>query len=46
MLLWGAVGLREIFQLLDDPKCNKLGRQSFVLAAIVATEFLICLKFG
>ena len=46
MLLWGAVGLRETFQLLDDPNCDKLGRQSWVLAAIISTEFLICLKFG
>ena len=46
MLLWGSVGLRETFQLLDDPDCDKLGRQSWVLAAIVSTEFLICIKFG
>jgi phosphatidylserine synthase 2 len=46
MLLWGSVCLRETFQLLDDPNCNKLGRQSWVLAAIIATEFLVCLKFG
>ncbi len=46
MLLWGAVCLREMFQLLDDPNCDKLGRQSWMLASIVATEFLICLKFG
>jgi len=46
ILLWGAVGLRETFQLLDDPECDKLGRQSWVLLTIVATEFLICIKFG
>ena len=46
ILLWGAVGLRETFQLLDDPECDRLGRQSWVLLAIVATEFLICVKFG
>ena len=26
LLLIGAVGLRETFQLLDDPDCDKLGR--------------------
>ena len=46
MLFWGAVGLREAFQLLDDPDCDRLGRQSWVLLAIVATELLICVKFG
>ena len=39
-------GLRETFQLLDDPDCDKLGRQSWVLVAIVVTELLICIKFG
>jgi len=46
ILLWGAVGLRETFQLLDDPDCDRLGRQSWVLLTIVSTEFLICIKFG
>jgi phosphatidylserine synthase 2 len=40
------VGLRETFQLLDDPECDKLGRQSWVLITIVCTELLVCLKFG
>jgi len=46
ILFWGAVGLRECFQLLDDPECDRLGRQSWVLLAIIATELLICVKFG
>ncbi len=46
MCLWGAVGLRETFQLLDDPDCHKIGRQSWILASIIATECLICFKFG
>lgn len=46
VLLWGAVGLRETFQLLDDPDCDKLGRQAWVVLTIVITELLICLKFG
>ena len=66
MLLWGAVGLRETFQLLDDPETNKVmlngqnnealtsltmatfqvGRQSWMLVAILVTECLICFKFG
>ena len=39
-------GLRETFQLLDDPECNKLGRQTWVLITIIMTELLICIKFG
>jgi hypothetical protein len=39
-------GLRETFQLLDDPECDKLGRQSWVMIAIIVTELLICIKFG
>ena len=35
LLLIGAVGLRETFQLLDDPECDKLGRQSWVLLGTV-----------
>jgi len=46
ILLWGAVCLRETFQLLDDPECNKLGRQTWVLITIIMTELLICIKFG
>ena len=46
LLLWGAVGLREVFQLLDDPDYNKIGRQSWMLLCIVCTEVLICIKFG
>lgn len=46
LLLWGAVALRESFQLLDDPDFDKLGRQSWMLLCIVCTEVLICVKFG
>ncbi len=46
MLLWGAVALREVFQLLDDPNCHTIGRQSWILVSVVLTELLICLKFG
>ena len=46
MLLWGSVGLRETFQLLDDPDCHRIGRQSWMLIAIIASECLICVKFG
>jgi hypothetical protein len=38
--------LRETFQLLDDPECDKLGRQSWVVITIFITELLICIKFG
>jgi len=46
LTLAGAVGLRETFQYLDDPECKTFGRQSWVLAAIVITEFLIIAKFA
>ena len=65
VLLWGAVGLRETFQVqvccfvpifriyfnreiyqyLDDPDCESFGRQSWVILAIVITEFLIVARF-
>ena len=35
-----------LFQLLDDPNFDKLGRQSWMLLCIVCTEVLICIKFG
>ena len=38
--------MRETFQLLDDPECDKLGRQTWVLITIIMTELLICIKFG
>ena len=40
------VALRETFELLDNPECDKLGRQSWVVITIVVTELLICIKFG
>ena len=40
------VALRETFELLDNPECGKLGRQSWVVITIVVTELLICIKFG
>ncbi|CAG0920925.1 unnamed protein product [Notodromas monacha] len=46
MLLWGAVAIRETFQYLDDPECQKFGRQSWMLVTIVFTEFLLVLKCG
>ena len=45
-IIYDIAGLRETFQLLDDPECNKLGRQTWVLITIIMTELLICLKFG
>jgi phosphatidylserine synthase 2 len=45
ILIWGAVALREGFQYLDDPECSTFGRQSWIILAIVSTEFLIVAKF-
>lgn len=44
-LFIGAAGMRETFQYLDDPNCKKFGRQSWLTASIIITEFLIVLKF-
>ncbi|XP_013777085.1 phosphatidylserine synthase 2-like [Limulus polyphemus] len=45
MALAGAVAIHETLQYLDDPNCNKLGRQSWVILAITLTEFLVIAKF-
>lgn len=45
IVLAGAVAIRETFQYLDDPNCKKFGRQSWVMLAIVITEFLVIAKF-
>ena len=34
------------YSISDDPECDKLGRQTWVVIAIICTEFLICVKFG
>ncbi|KAK6184097.1 hypothetical protein SNE40_006629 [Patella caerulea] len=44
-LFMGAAAMRETFQYLDDPNCKKFGRQSWLIAAIIITEFLIIAKF-
>ncbi|CAH3171973.1 unnamed protein product [Porites lobata] len=42
----GAVALNETYRYMDDPTCKRFGQQAWVVAAIVATEILICVKFG
>lgn len=42
----GAVSLNETFRYMDDPTCKRFGQQAWVVAAIVSTEVLICIKFG
>jgi phosphatidylserine synthase 2 len=44
-LLAGGVSIREMFEYLDNPRCKKFGRQSWVVAAILITEVLIVCKF-
>ncbi|ESO97633.1 hypothetical protein LOTGIDRAFT_103737 [Lottia gigantea] len=44
-LFMGAAAMRETFQFLDDPDCKKFGRQSWLIIAIIVTEFLIIAKF-
>jgi len=44
--LWGAPGLRQFYFFCSDRSCKKLGTQAWVLAALIAMEQLVCLKFG
>lgn len=41
----GAVAIREAYQYLNDPNCDKLGQQAWIAIAMVVTEVLIVLKF-
>ncbi|GAB6033654.1 Phosphatidylserine synthase 2 [Chamberlinius hualienensis] len=45
-ILAGAVAMRETFQYFDDPKCRTFGRQSWMVLAIIITEFLVIAKFS
>ncbi|KFM65964.1 Phosphatidylserine synthase 2, partial [Stegodyphus mimosarum] len=45
MVFAGAVSAREYFQCLDDPNCKTFGRQSWLMVAIIITEFLVIAKF-
>ncbi|KAI0989098.1 hypothetical protein GJ496_002579 [Pomphorhynchus laevis] len=42
----GVVSIRELFELIDNPKCTRLGTQTWVLMSILFTEGLIVFKFG
>ncbi|KAL5007110.1 hypothetical protein ScPMuIL_015916 [Solemya velum] len=44
-LFMGAASMREAFQYLDDPTCKKFGRQSWLVIAVIITEFLITIRF-
>ncbi|XP_038051851.1 phosphatidylserine synthase 2-like [Patiria miniata] len=44
-VLVGSCALRELFQYMSDPECKTMGQQSWVMSAIIFTEFLIALKF-
>ncbi|XP_071509652.1 phosphatidylserine synthase 2-like [Diadema antillarum] len=41
----GSVAVREVYQYIEDPHCQKFGQQSWVLVAIVVSEVLISVKF-
>uniref|UniRef100_A0A4W4DNY8 Phosphatidylserine synthase n=1 Tax=Electrophorus electricus TaxID=8005 RepID=A0A4W4DNY8_ELEEL len=42
----GGVGMREIYDFMDDPKFHKkLGQQAWLASAITVTEFLIVVKY-
>lgn len=42
----GAVSFDELYQYLTDKNCKRLGQQAWITIVLIATEFLICLKFG
>ncbi|OQV12010.1 Phosphatidylserine synthase 2 [Hypsibius exemplaris] len=44
-LLAGGVAMRETFEYLDNPSCKKLGKQAWMVLAIIITELLIVMRF-
>lgn len=49
LLIWAFVGvpsLRQIYSYMTDPKCKRIGHQTFLAALILATEVLVIFKFG
>jgi phosphatidylserine synthase 2 len=41
-----AAAINEAHQFVSDPEVTRLGAQAWLVLANLATEFLICLKFG
>ncbi|XP_032222099.2 phosphatidylserine synthase 2 [Nematostella vectensis] len=44
-LFIGSVALNETYEYMFDENVKRFGQQAWVVAAIIATEVLICLKF-
>lgn len=42
----GVPAVREFYQYLHDPNVTRFGTQAWMLVANIATETLICIKFG
>jgi phosphatidylserine synthase 2 len=38
--------VRELYQYVTDPKCQRLGVHAWMTVANIMTELLICIKFG
>jgi len=49
LAIWSAITLpstRQVYAYITDPKCKRIGNQTFLIFIILATEFLIIVKFG
>jgi len=45
-LFMGLPALREYYQFVSDPKCQKMGSMTWLCTLVFCTEGLICIKFG
>ncbi|KAK3703282.1 hypothetical protein QZH41_019309 [Actinostola sp. cb2023] len=46
LMFCGCLAFNETYEYMHDKNCKRFGQQAWVIAAIIATEVLICLKFG
>lgn len=44
--LMAAPATREAYQYFTDPACKRLGAHAWTAIAVIATESIICVKFG
>ncbi len=49
LVIWAFVGvpsLRQIYSYLSDPRCKRIGHQTFLCLIILLTELILIVKFG
>lgn len=49
LFIWAFVGvpsLRQIYSYLSDPRCKRIGHQTFLCLIILLTELILIFKFG